>query len=160
MESYRWGIDRLIKRNFFEAAVMSMLLYRCTKWTLTKRMEKKLDGNYTRMLQAILDKSWRQRPTKQHLYGHLHTITKTFKVRRTRHAGNCWRIRDELISDVLLWSLVAAQRQDDQLQPTYSISVPIQDVALNTGREQWTIGRYGKRGSVISVLAVRYDDED
>ena len=26
------------------------------------------------------------------------------KVRRTRHAGHCWRSRDELISDVLLWT--------------------------------------------------------
>ena len=31
---------------------MSILLYGCTTWTLTKRLEKKLDGNYTRMLRA------------------------------------------------------------------------------------------------------------
>ena len=75
-----------------------------TIWTLTKRMEKKLDSNYTRMLQAILNRSWRQPPTKQQLYGHLPPITKTIKIRRTRHAGHCGRIRDELISDVLLWT--------------------------------------------------------
>ena len=60
-----------MKRNFFQAAVLSILLYGCTTWTLTKRLEKKLDGNYTRMLQAILNKSWRQHPTKHQLYGHL-----------------------------------------------------------------------------------------
>ena len=76
----------------------------CTKWTLTKRMEKKLDGNYTRMLQAILNKSWRQYPTKQQLYSHRPLITKTIKVRWTRHAGHCWRSRDKLIIDVLLWT--------------------------------------------------------
>ena len=43
-------------------------------------MEKKLDGNYTRMLQAILNKSWRQHPTKQQLYGHLPPITKPSKL--------------------------------------------------------------------------------
>ena len=43
-----------IKCSFFKAAVMSILLYGCTTWMLTKRMEKKLDGNYTRMLRAIL----------------------------------------------------------------------------------------------------------
>ena len=53
-----------IKRIFFQGAVVSILLYRCTTWTLTKRMEKRLDGNYTRMLQEILKKSWRQHPTK------------------------------------------------------------------------------------------------
>ena len=45
-----------IKRSFFEAAVVSILLYGCTTWTLTKRLEKKLDGNYTRMHRAILNK--------------------------------------------------------------------------------------------------------
>ena len=47
-----------MKRSFFQAAVLSILLYGCTTWTLTKRLEKKLDGNYTRMLRAILNKSW------------------------------------------------------------------------------------------------------
>ena len=48
-----------IKCSFFQAAVVSILLYGCTTWTLTKRLEKKLDGNYARMLRAILNKSWR-----------------------------------------------------------------------------------------------------
>ena len=47
-----------MKRSFFQAAVVSILLYGCTTWTLTKRLEKKLDGNYTRMLRAILNRSW------------------------------------------------------------------------------------------------------
>ena len=42
--------------------VSSHSCYGCTTWTLTKRLEKKLDGNYTRMLRAILNKSWRQPP--------------------------------------------------------------------------------------------------
>ena len=92
-----------IKCSFFQAAIVSILLYGCTTWTLTKQLEKKLDGNYTRMLRAILNKSWRQHPTKQQLYGHLFPITKTIQVRRTRHAGHCWKSKDELISDVLLW---------------------------------------------------------
>ena len=53
-----------MKRSFFQAAVVSILLYRCTTWTLTKRLEKKLDGNYTRMLRAVLNKSWRQHPNE------------------------------------------------------------------------------------------------
>ena len=46
-----------IKRSFFQVEVVSILLYGCTTWTQTKRMEKKLDGNYTRMLRTILNKS-------------------------------------------------------------------------------------------------------
>ena len=71
-----------IKRSFFHAAVVSILLYGCTTWTLTKWLEKKLDGNYTRTLRAILNKSWRQHPTKH----------------------QSWRGKHELISDVLLWT--------------------------------------------------------
>ena len=122
-----------MKRSFFQAAVVWILLYGCTTWTLTKRLEKKLDGNYTRMLRAILNKSWRQHPTRHQLYGHLPPITKTIQVRRTSHAGHCWRSRDELISDVLQWTpSMAEQKQDDQLENTYSSSVRIRDAALKT----------------------------
>ena len=139
---------------------MSILLYGCTTWTLTKPLEKKLDGNYTRMLRAILNKSWRQHPTKHQLYGHLPPITKTIQVRRTRHAGHCWRSRDELVSYVLLWTPHMAElKQDDQLEHTHSSYVRIQDVALKTCRRRWTIGRSGERGSRISVLAARHNDD-
>ena len=93
-----------MKPSFFQTAVISILLYGCTTWTLTKRLKKKLDGNYTRMFRAILNKSWRQHPTRYQLYGHLPPITKAIQVRRARHAGHCWRSKDELISDIPLWT--------------------------------------------------------
>ena len=103
MDSYRSNENQTwpIKSN---AAVVSILLYGCTPSTLTKRLEKKLDGNCTRMLLATLNKSWRQHPRKHQLYGHLPPITKTIQVRRTRNAEHWWRSRDELISNVLLWT--------------------------------------------------------
>ena len=70
-----------MKHSFFQAAVVSILLYGCTTWTLTKWLEKKLDGNYTRMLRAILNKSWQQHSTRHQLYGHLPPITKTIQAR-------------------------------------------------------------------------------
>ena len=70
-----------MKHSFFQAALISILLYGCTTWMLTKWLEKKLDGNNARMLRAILNKSWRQHPTKIQLYGHLPPITKTIQVR-------------------------------------------------------------------------------
>ena len=108
-----------MKRSFFQAAVASILLYGCTTWTLTKWLEKKLDGNYTRMLRAILHKSWRQHITRHQLYGHLPPITKTIQVRRTRHAGHCWRSRDELISDVLLWTPTHGRAKSGRPARTY-----------------------------------------
>ena len=117
-----------MKRSFFRAAVVSILLYGYTTWMLTKRMEKKLDGNYTGMLRVILNKSWSQHPTKHQLYGHLPPITKMIKVRRTRHAGHRQRSRNELISDVLLWTPSYGRAKAGRPARTY-----IQQLCEDTG---------------------------
>ena len=54
---------------------------------------------------------------------------------------------------------MAELKQGDQLKPTYSSSVRIQDVALRICQKRWTIGRSGKRGSGISMLVARQDDD-
>ena len=132
------AIDRLLiiwksdltdkmKRSFFQAAVESILLYGCTTRTLTKRL-KKLDGNYTRILRAILNRSWRQHPTRHQLYGLLPPITKTIQVRRSRHAGDCWRSKNELISNVLPWTPAYGQAKAERPARTY-----IQQLCEDTG---------------------------
>ena len=117
-----------MKRSFFQAAVVLILLYGCTTWTLTKRLEKKLYGNYTRMPRPIMNKSWRQHPIRHQVYGHLPPITKTIQVRRKKHAGHCWRSKDELISDVLLWTLTYGRAKAGRPARTY-----IQQVCEDTG---------------------------
>ena len=150
-----------MKRSFFQAAVVSILLYGCTTWTLTKRLKKKLDGNYTRMLRAILNKSWWQHPTRHQLYGHLPPITKTIQARRTRDAGHCWRSKDELISDVVLWTPAYGQAKSGRPARTY-----IQQLCQDTGcrpedlPEAMNDWEKWRRGSGISVLAARHDDDD
>ena len=112
-----------MKRSFFQAEVVLILLYGCTTWALTKRLEKKLDSNYTRMLRAILNKSWRQHPTRHQLYGHLPPIMKTIQVRWTRHSGHCWRSKDEL-----LWTPTYGQAKAGWPARTY-----IQQLCEDTG---------------------------
>ena len=115
-------------------------------------MEKKLHGNYTRMLRTILNKSWRQHSTKQQLYGHQPTITKTVKIRRTKHAEHCWRSKDEFIRDVLLWNPSdGCAKQDVQLCADTRFSPKYQSEA---------IGRGGERESCISALIAQHDDGD
>ena len=75
-----------------------------------------------------LVQTWRRHPTKQQLYGHLLPITKTIKVSRTRHAGHCWRSRDELISDDLLWTPSHSQAKTGWPAQTY-----IQQLCEDTG---------------------------
>ena len=91
-------------------------------------MVKKLDGNYTRMLRVILNRSWRQHPTKQQLYGHLPPITKTIQISRTRHEGHCWSSRDELLSDVLQWTPSRSRAKSGWPARTY-----IQQLSEDTG---------------------------
>ena len=61
-------------------------------------------------------------------YGHLPPITKTIQVRRTRHAGHCWRSRDELIRDVLLWIPTHGRAKAGRPARTY-----IQQLCEDTG---------------------------
>ena len=55
-------------------------------------------------------------------------ITKTIQVRRARHAGHCWRSKDELVSDVLLWSPTYGQAKAGRPARTY-----IQQLCEDTG---------------------------
>ena len=55
-------------------------------------------------------------------------ITKTIQVRRTRHAGHCWRSRDELVSDVLLWTPTHGRAKAGRPVRTY-----IQQLCEDTG---------------------------
>ena len=126
--SYGSQTWRLNKTQFFQAAIVSILLYGCTTQRLTKDMEKKLDDNGTRMLRAILNKSWKQHPTKQQLYGYLLPITKTIQVRRIRHSGHCRRSNDELISDILLWTSSHGLAKVGRPARTY-----IQQLCVDTG---------------------------
>ena len=146
-----------IKRSFFQAPAMSILLYGCTTWTPAKRMEKKRDDNYTRILRAILNKSCIQPSTKHLLYGHLPPITKTIQVRRTRHALHCWRSKNELISGILLWTPSHWPAKAGRPARTY-----IQTLCADTGcsiedqlgaMDDWD-------GWWERLLAARHDDDD
>ena len=110
-----------VKRSFFQAAIMSILLYGCTTWTLTKRLEKRLDGNYTRMLRAILNRSWRQYPKSISCTATNHPSQKLSKLDEpdmqdtTGEVGTC---------SLVMYSYgplhIAEQKQGDQIEPTYS----------------------------------------
>ena len=55
---------------------------------------------------------------------------------------------------------MAVQKQDDQHEHTFSKYVSIRDVVQKTYLRRWMIGRSGERGSGISVLPARHDDDD
>ena len=126
-----------MKRSFFQAAVVPILLYGCTTWTLTKQLKKKLNGNYTRMLQAILNKSWRQHLTRHQLYGHFPPSRKLYKLDEpdTQDTTGEARTKSSVMYSYGLPHM-AKQRQDDQLEHTYSSYVRIRDVTLKTCKKR------------------------
>ena len=107
---------------------MSILLYGCTTWMMTKHIGKKLDSNCTRVLWAVMNKSWNQIPIKQQLYGHLPPISKTIQVWWTRHARYCWRSKDKLKSDILLWTPSHGWASVGKPSRTY-----LQELCMDTG---------------------------
>ena len=106
--------------------VVSILLYGCTTWTLTKRIEKKLDGSNAWMLRAILNKSWRQHPTKQQLYTHL--PSRKLSMLDEPDAGHSWRSKDEHISDIFQWTSSHGRAKAGRPARTY-----IQQLCADTG---------------------------
>ena len=90
-----------MKRDFSQTVSVSILLYGCTTWTLITPLEKKLEGNNTRMLairsfEQILEVVSHKTATLEPL------ILQTIQVRQTRHVDHCWKSKDELKNDVLL----------------------------------------------------------
>ena len=119
---------------------VSVLLYGHIIWTLTKRLEKKLWGATQKMQRTILNKFWKQHPTKQRLYCHLPPISQTIKVRRTRHFEYCWCSKDELGSDFLLWTPTQRHTCAGRPTNTYISSVRTFSAVKRTYQVWSTIG--------------------
>ena len=72
---------------FFQAVAISVLLYGCTTWTLMKTLGEKARWELHKDTVCVLNKSWKQHPTKQQLYDHLapisHDMLNTGEVVRT-----------------------------------------------------------------------------
>ena len=145
--------------QFFQAAVKSILLCGCTTWMLTKHIEKKLDVNCTRMLWAVLNKHWRQHPTKQQLDGHQAPISKTIQIRQTRYVGHYWKSKDKLISKVLLWTPLHGWASIGRPARTYLQQFCI-DTECSLEDLQGAMDNCDKRESGKSVPAACGDDDD
>ena len=96
-------LSRRIKVRLFIATVESVLLYGSAAWTVTKTLEKKINGCYTRMLRMALNISWRQKLTNEQLYQELPQVTSKIASRRLKLAGHCIRHPELSASTLVLW---------------------------------------------------------
>ena len=108
-----------LKRNFFRATVESVLVYGSISWTLTLALEKKIDGSYTRMLRAALNKSCTDHLSNAELYGNIPRVTLTIRQQRLRFAEHCWRSKNEMSLEVLLWEPSHGKRSRGRPRKTY-----------------------------------------
>ena len=133
-------LSNKIKLDFFLAAVVSILLYGCTKWTLIKRIEKNLNRTYTRMLRVILINSWKQHPTKRLLPSQ--KLSKTNKTCGSlEKQGRTYKWRSSMNLPVFA----------DQQDLAYNSSPHTQDVIYKTCQEWWMLGTDEERESGKSV---------
>ena len=134
-----WSSDMTdkIKRCFFQGPVVSILLYGCTTWMLTKRMEKKLDSNHTKMLRATLNMSWKQHLQNRSCTATYHPARKLSKLDEQDMRDTAGKVRTSSKAIYLCGPLhMDEERHGNKLESIYSSSVPIQDVALKTSCER------------------------
>jgi hypothetical protein len=97
-------LDRKLKIRFFRACVESVLLYGSETWTISAKMQSRIDGCYTRLLRRVLNVSWKDHMTNKELYGNLPTLSSTIRQRRMRFAGHCARASNQPAAKLLFWT--------------------------------------------------------
>ena len=98
---WKADIPDQLKIKIFKMTVQSILLYSCESWSLTKSMEKSLDGTYTKMLRHVRNVKG-QRITNRALYGNLKRISDEVRYRRLKLAGHVAR-GNQPVTLTLLW---------------------------------------------------------
>ena len=127
----KFDLSDKIKQELFQPVAVSLQCCGCTTWTLTKHLKKKLDGNNTRILHAVLKNPGSSTPSKQLLYRHLSPISQTIQEKQTKHARQCCRTKEKLISDVLQYTFTHSNISVGQLAKTY-----IHQFCVDTGYHQ------------------------
>ena len=100
---WKSSLKRETKIGIFKSTVEYVLLYGSETWTLNKKLNKSLDGCYTRMLRKVLNVSWKQHLTNTELYGPLPPVSTTIRQRRLKFAGHSVRHQEHTVSELVLW---------------------------------------------------------
>ena len=99
-----------LKLKFFHSTVTALLRYGSSTWTLTKELEKKLDGCYTKMLRVVKNVPWKQHMRNDALHGEIPKMTTAIAAQRVRFSRHCWRSKDEIAHQLLLWEPTPGKR--------------------------------------------------
>ena len=128
-------MPRKFKIRLFSSTVESVLLYGSETWTLTKELENKLNGCYTRLLRSVLGCSWRDHITNETLYGDLPKVTDKIRNRRLKLTGHCLRHPGEMAHNLVLWTPYQGTRKRGKPPKTF-----VQLLEKDTGLSKEEIG--------------------
>ena len=120
------------KMRRFRVTVDSVLLYGSDTWTVTTKLEKSVNGCYTRMLRTALNVQWQQHMNNQELYGSLPRVSEKIRVRRLRLAGHCARHNEEIASKALLWEPQHGHPNRGRRRTTYIDTIKADTILDNT----------------------------
>ena len=125
--------------------IESILLYGAETWTITKKLEKEIDGCYTRLLRHAQNIHWKSHIHNTELYGKLPRATESIRIRRLRLAGHCHR-HVEPAQTVLFWKPTHGYRRPGR-PPLDYVTLLQEDTGLEvadmkstmTDREHWRV---------------------
>ena len=124
-----------LKIRVFLALVESVLFYGSETWTMTKRLNKIIDGCYTRMLRMALNvNQYKQRLNNNCLYNGLPKASSKIKQRRLRLAGHAQRHPELTLNKVILWEPQHGRASRGRPQLTFIDNLQV-DTGLTSTKE-------------------------
>ncbi|KAI8484256.1 hypothetical protein Bbelb_380410 [Branchiostoma belcheri] len=148
---WKSDLSSKLKTRLFLSTVESVLQYGCEAWTVTPKLEKQLDGCYTRMLRRVHNVHWEQHLTNKELYADLTKI----RARRLRFAGHTLRNCREIASNLVLWSPAHGGRRPGRPPLSYP-DVLRRDVGLRAE----DIGKVMEDRDYWAAIVVRVSEEE
>ena len=135
------NINNNIKVQLFTSLIEPILTYGAETWTLTTKLQKRMDGTYTNLLRRAQNIHWSEHATKQRIYGKLEPISKRLCKKRLPFAGHCHRATNEVISSLLLWrptGIVHSHKLTYVDSITRDTGIPLAELGTAmTNREVW-----------------------
>ena len=105
LTNYQWyeSIARAVLQGLLQSSCR-IRAHGYWHWTITKRLEEKLNGTYTRVLIIVLSKPWHEHPELGEWYGNNHQIGDATGRRRPAFACHCRCSDDEFACELSRWS--------------------------------------------------------
>ena len=120
------SVSRKMKVRLFQATVETVLLYGAEAWTLTKGLERALDGTYTRLLRYALGIKWQDHQTNAQVYRSIQPVIERLRAKRLKFAGHCTRMNSyapQPVCQLVMWEPKAKTRRGKGAKQTYSDTI-------------------------------------